>query len=147
MKNLMIHKPLWGQLSITSITCLSPHLSPPTWLLNSALTPFGDGVMDIFGKDGRCARAKRSVTPEIHERGAVSLDTAPLFKYRDKSRCLELVVAAEDVHDLVDVHLLHVLAENPSHFDPRQYLKPARENMKKMYIHMIVDVLGSNDKL
>jgi len=39
------------------------------------------------------------------------------------------------------------LAENPSHFDPRQYLKPARENMKKMYIHKIVDVLGSNGKL
>ena len=39
------------------------------------------------------------------------------------------------------------LAENPSHFDPRQYLKPARENMKKMYIHKIVDVLGSNNKL
>ena len=39
------------------------------------------------------------------------------------------------------------MAENPSHFDPRQYLKPARENMKKMYIHKIVNVLGSNDKL
>ncbi len=39
------------------------------------------------------------------------------------------------------------LAENPSHFDPRQYLKPARENMKKMYVHKIVDVLGSNNKL
>ena len=32
-------------------------------------------------------------------------------------------------------------------FDPRQYLKPARENMKKMYIHKIVDVLGSDGKL
>ena len=39
------------------------------------------------------------------------------------------------------------LAENPGDFDPRQYLKPARENMKKMYIHKIVNVLGSNDKL
>ena len=39
------------------------------------------------------------------------------------------------------------LAENPAHFDPRQYLKPARENMKKMYIHKIVDVLGSDGKL
>ena len=38
-------------------------------------------------------------------------------------------------------------AENPSHFDPRQYLGPARENMKKMYIHKIVKVLGSNNKL
>ncbi|MBR7180910.1 MAG: class II fructose-1,6-bisphosphate aldolase [Kiritimatiellae bacterium] len=38
-------------------------------------------------------------------------------------------------------------AENPSHFDPRQYLGPARESMKKMYIHKIVKVLGSNNKL
>ncbi len=38
-------------------------------------------------------------------------------------------------------------AEHPDHFDPRQYLKPARENMKKMYIHKIVEVLGSNNKL
>ena len=37
--------------------------------------------------------------------------------------------------------------EHPEHFDPRQYLKPARENMQKMYEHKIVDVLGSNDKL
>ncbi len=39
------------------------------------------------------------------------------------------------------------LAEHPDHFDPRQYLKPARENMKKMYIHKIVNVLGSDNKL
>ena len=38
-------------------------------------------------------------------------------------------------------------AENPSHFDPRQYLGPARENMKKMYIHKSVEVLGSDGKL
>ena len=37
--------------------------------------------------------------------------------------------------------------EKPGDFDPRQYLKPARENMKKMYIHKIVEVLGSNNKL
>ena len=38
------------------------------------------------------------------------------------------------------------MAENPSHFDPRQYLKPAREAMKQMYIHKIVNVLGSDGK-
>ena len=38
------------------------------------------------------------------------------------------------------------LAENPGNFDPRQYLKPAREEMKKMYIHKIINVLGSNGK-
>ena len=38
------------------------------------------------------------------------------------------------------------LYENPGHFDPRQYLKPARDEMKKMYIQKIVDVLGSDGK-
>ena len=38
-------------------------------------------------------------------------------------------------------------AEHPDHFDPRQYLTPARDEMKKPYIHKIVNVLGSNDKL
>ena len=38
-------------------------------------------------------------------------------------------------------------AEHPEQFDPRQYLSPAREEMKKLYIHKIVNVLGSNAKL
>jgi fructose-bisphosphate aldolase class II len=38
------------------------------------------------------------------------------------------------------------LAENPSHFDPRQYLKPARENIKAMVARKIVNVLGSDGK-
>lgn len=38
------------------------------------------------------------------------------------------------------------LAEYPDHFDPRQYLKPARENIKEMVRHKIVDVLGCNGK-
>ena len=37
--------------------------------------------------------------------------------------------------------------ENPSHFDPRQYLKPARENIKQLVKHKIIDVLGCNDKI
>ena len=39
-----------------------------------------------------------------------------------------------------------VLAEKPSEFDPRKYLGPARDEMKKLYEHKIVDVLGSNGK-
>ncbi len=38
------------------------------------------------------------------------------------------------------------LAENPSHFDPRQYLGDARANMKEMVKHKIIDVLGSANK-
>ncbi len=38
------------------------------------------------------------------------------------------------------------LAENPSHFDPRQYLKPARAAIKEMVRHKLVHVLGCNGK-
>lgn len=34
-------------------------------------------------------------------------------------------------------------AENPGKFDPREYLGPAREELKKMYMHKNIDVLGS----
>lgn len=37
-------------------------------------------------------------------------------------------------------------AENPSHFDPRQYLKPARAAIKEMVRHKLVNVLGCNGK-
>lgn len=36
--------------------------------------------------------------------------------------------------------------DHPDHFDPRQYLKPAREAIKEMVKHKIVNVLGCNDK-
>ncbi len=38
-------------------------------------------------------------------------------------------------------------AEHPEHFDPRQYLAPARANIKELVKHKIVNVLGSNDKI
>ena len=37
-------------------------------------------------------------------------------------------------------------AEHPDHFDPRQYLKPARQAVKDMVAHKIVNVLGSDGK-
>ncbi|MDD4823070.1 MAG: class II fructose-1,6-bisphosphate aldolase [Bacteroidales bacterium] len=40
-----------------------------------------------------------------------------------------------------------VFAEKPSEFDPRKYLGPARDNMKKLYKHKIENVLGSANKL
>ncbi len=38
------------------------------------------------------------------------------------------------------------MAEHPDKFDPREYLKPARENIKQLVKHKIIDVLGCNDK-
>ena len=37
-------------------------------------------------------------------------------------------------------------AEHPDHFDPRQYLKPARANIKELVRHKLVDVLGCAGK-
>ena len=39
-----------------------------------------------------------------------------------------------------------VFATKPAEFDPRKYLGPARDNMKKLYIHKIKEVLGSDNK-
>jgi fructose-bisphosphate aldolase class II len=36
--------------------------------------------------------------------------------------------------------------DNPEEFDPRKYLGPARDQLKALYKHKIVNVLGSNDK-
>lgn len=38
------------------------------------------------------------------------------------------------------------LGDNPSHFDPRQYLSPARDTLKQIVKHKIVNVLGCNGK-
>jgi len=39
-----------------------------------------------------------------------------------------------------------ILAEKPSEFDPRNYLGPAREKLKELYKHKIINVLGSAGK-
>jgi fructose-bisphosphate aldolase class II len=39
-----------------------------------------------------------------------------------------------------------VLYENPSEFDPRKYLGPARDALKELYKHKNINVLGSAGK-
>ncbi|MBP5676436.1 MAG: class II fructose-bisphosphate aldolase, partial [Bacteroidales bacterium] len=39
-----------------------------------------------------------------------------------------------------------VFHDKPGEFDPRKYLGPARDEMKKLYMHKIINVLGSNGK-
>ncbi|OJV38368.1 MAG: fructose-1,6-bisphosphate aldolase, class II [Bacteroidales bacterium 36-12] len=39
-----------------------------------------------------------------------------------------------------------VFAKNPAEFDPRKYLGPAREELKKLYMHKTKNVLGSAGK-
>ncbi|MEI7579333.1 MAG: class II fructose-bisphosphate aldolase [bacterium] len=39
-----------------------------------------------------------------------------------------------------------VLATSPAEFDPRKYLGPARDALEELYIHKIINVLGSNNQ-
>jgi fructose-bisphosphate aldolase class II len=39
-----------------------------------------------------------------------------------------------------------VFTESPSEFDPRKYLGPARDELKKLYMHKNINVLGSANK-
>jgi fructose-bisphosphate aldolase, class II len=39
-----------------------------------------------------------------------------------------------------------VMSENPGEFDPRKYLGPARDELKQLYMHKNVNVLGSAGK-
>ncbi|MCW3786214.1 class II fructose-bisphosphate aldolase [Plebeiibacterium sediminum] len=39
-----------------------------------------------------------------------------------------------------------VMAENPSEFDPRKYLGPARDLLKELYMHKNINVLGSAEQ-
>ena len=38
------------------------------------------------------------------------------------------------------------MSEHPDKFDPREYLKPARQAIKEMVAHKLVDVLGCDHK-
>ena len=51
-----------------------------------------------------------------------------------------------DLRLAVTAALREHLATNPSHFDPRQYMGPAREAVKVLVKHKIIDVLGCNGK-
>lgn len=39
-----------------------------------------------------------------------------------------------------------VFVEQPAEFDPRKYLGPARDELKKLYMHKVTEVLGSDNK-
>ena len=39
-----------------------------------------------------------------------------------------------------------VFAKKPAEFDPRKYLGPARDELKKLYMHKVENVLGSAGK-
>jgi fructose-bisphosphate aldolase class II len=52
-----------------------------------------------------------------------------------------------DLRLAMTAQIRKVFAEEPSAFDPRKYLTPAREEVKKTVQHKMRDVFGSNNKI
>ena len=52
-----------------------------------------------------------------------------------------------DIRLAVTSTIRQVFVEQPEVFDPRTYLKPAREAIKDMVAHKMRDVLGSSGKI
>ena len=52
-----------------------------------------------------------------------------------------------DIRLAMTAGIRRVFTDNPSAFDPREYLKVGREEVRKMVAHKILNVLGSNGKM
>ena len=101
-----------------------------------------------------------SVVPEfvkmINENGGAMPDAIGVPEYmlrRAASMAVCKINIDSDLRLAMTGTIRKYLAENPSHFDPRQYLKPAREAIqgmveaiKEMVRHKLIDVLGCNGR-
>ena len=52
-----------------------------------------------------------------------------------------------DLRLAMTAQIRKVFAEDPSTFDPRKYLQPAREEIKKTVGHKIKEVFGSSNRV
>lgn len=76
--------------------------------------------------------------------GAVGVPEDQLRKAASMAVCK--INIDSDMRLAMTASVRQYLAEHPDHFDPRQYLKPARQAIRDMVSHKIVNVLGCNGK-
>ena len=76
--------------------------------------------------------------------GAIGVPEDQLRKAASMAVCK--INIDSDLRLAMTASIRQYLNEHPEHFDPRQYLKPARAAIKTMVAHKIVDVLGCNGK-
>lgn len=77
--------------------------------------------------------------------GAVGVPEDQLRKAASMSVCK--INIDSDIRLAITATIRKYMAEHPDHFDPRQYLKPARQAVKDMVARKLVNVLGSNNKI
>ena len=76
--------------------------------------------------------------------GAVGVPEEQLRKAASMSVCK--INIDSDLRLAMTGTIREYMAQNPSHFDPRQYLKPARAAIKEMVKHKLINVLGCDGK-
>jgi fructose-bisphosphate aldolase class II len=76
--------------------------------------------------------------------GAVGIPDAQLRRAAEMAVCK--VNVASDLRIAATASIRRFLAEYPEKFDPRDYLKIARSNMKELVRHKLRHVLGSAGK-
>ena len=74
--------------------------------------------------------------------GAIGVPEDQLRKAASMAVCK--INIDSDLRLAMTASIRQYLNQHPDHFDPRQYLKPARAAIKDMVAHKIVDVLGCN---
>ncbi len=87
---------------------------------------------------------------EINENGGKMPDAIgiPEEQLRKAARMAVCKINIDsDIRLAMTAGIRRVFVEKPSAFDPREYLSVARDEVRKMVAHKIVDVLGSNDKM
>ena len=77
--------------------------------------------------------------------GAIGVPEDQLRRAAESAVCK--INIDSDIRLAITASIRQYLAEHPDHFDPRQYLKPARQAVKDMVEHKIVNVLGSNNRI
>ena len=77
--------------------------------------------------------------------GAIGVPEEQLRKAAGMAVCK--INIDSDIRLAITATIRQYMAEHPDHFDPRQYLKPARQAVTDMVAHKLVHVLGSNNKI
>ena len=76
--------------------------------------------------------------------GAIGVPEDQLRKAASMAVCK--INIDSDLRLAMTASIREYLTMHPDHFDPRQYLKPARQAIEDMVSHKIVDVLGCEGK-
>lgn len=76
--------------------------------------------------------------------GAVGIPDEQLRRAAEMAVCK--INVASDTRIAITGSVRKYFSEHPDHFDPRQYLKPARENVKEMVRQKLRDVLGCSGR-